>query len=91
MTWTAEPSVTSAARIGVPSGSCARRVPSFHMVWLRRATGLPASGSGSESNGARPRNSTIPGASEATTAAIIELRTIARRPKPDSSLASANA
>ena len=33
----------------------------------------------------------MPGAIEATTAAIIELRTIARRPKPDSSLASANA
>ena len=53
--------MTSAALIGVPAGSSARRVPLAHMVWLRSSTG-------SWSCGASPRNSTTAGSGKATSA-----------------------
>ena len=36
MTWKTEPRVTSDALMGVPDGSRVRRVPFFHMVFLKQ-------------------------------------------------------
>ncbi len=80
MTWNAEPMVTSAARMGVPSGSRTRRMPCSHIVWRSSSCGSAA--------GARSRKRKIAGSGHAAMAPKSVLRMSLRRPKPDSLLAS---